>query len=58
MSSEERFNVLKEEIDDKGTDAEKEQIGSATDEAKTAAGDAIVQICEGQDDGTQLDDIN
>lgn len=58
MTSAERFDVLKNEVDDKGTDAEKEQFNNATDEAKTAAGEAIAAVCDGQDDGTQLDDIS
>lgn len=57
MSDGERFDVLKDEVDDNGTDEEKDAIDDASDEVKKTATDAIAQVCDGEDDDTKLDDV-
>ena len=57
MDSGEVVDLLDEAVDDEGTDEEKDQWNALSDEEKAATAELIPSICEGEDDGTKLDDI-
>ncbi|WP_370289938.1 hypothetical protein [Nocardioides sp.] len=57
MSDSERIDLIDQEVDQNGSDSDKEQWDSFTDDQKKIAADAALTGCDGEDPDTKLDDL-
>lgn len=58
MSADERIDLLIEDAEDAGEDSTADELKALEGEAKTAAGEGVVAVCEGQSDDTELGDLD
>ena len=57
MSADERIDLAIDDAEEAGEDEAAEELKALEGETKTAAGEAIVSICDGKSDDTELGDI-
>jgi hypothetical protein len=58
MSPDERIDLLIEDAEDAGEDSTADDLKALEGEDKTLTGEAVVSVCEGQSDDTELGDLD